>query len=238
MRAHRLIPAALLATGALGLAACGGSEAPKVSTAPGSAANPLVAQEQSTGVPSGHAAAVKAKQAKAKAAGKAARHGHPGAIGGGKDVADQPAGQAPRVNESAIGAPTGTPGYQKLVDKQAAKPKERFTPCSLVSRSRAQAILGVRVQTPLEAPQGPTCLYRTTRTRGMITIAVQRQKYARLAKRLVNRKSIDVGGRAAVCGNLGRPTVLVSLGGGRVLNVNGPCTFGKRFAAEAVQHLD
>jgi hypothetical protein len=236
MRAHRLLPLVLLASGALGLAACGGSDTPKADTSPGSAVNPLVAREQLTGVPSGkHAAAVERKAAE--------KIKHPGAIGGGKKITDDQGGggaaKAPRMNEGAtVGTPDVKPGYQSLVDQQTAKPQERFTPCSLVSRSRAQAILGVSVQAPLEAPQGPTCLYRTTRSRGLITLAVQHQRYAQLASKLVNRKRIDVAGRNAVCGSLGRPTVLVQLTAGRVLNVNGPCNLGKRFAAEAVQHLD
>lgn len=232
----RILPVALVATAALGLAACGGSDH-RQAAMPGTPANPLQGQEQLAGVPAGTGTR--------PGTADDGRVEHKGAIGGNSPVNNpkQATKQAPRSNEGAsVGTPTpGTDvGYEALVAKQSSAPQERFTPCSLVSQKRAQAILGVRVQQPLEAAQGPTCLYRTTRTRGMVTIAVQQQRFAALAKGVKRGQRLDVGGRRAVCGMLGRPTVIVSLSGGRVLNVNAPspCTLGKKFAAEAVQHID
>ena len=68
----------------------------------------------------------------------------------------------PPGEPSQAQAPAATvrPGYKTLVERQTAKPQERFTPCNLVTRSEAQRILRKPVQAPYEAPQGPTCLYR------------------------------------------------------------------------------
>lgn len=216
MQLTRLITASAAAAATLAVAACGsGAGAPQASTAPGSPANPLQGQEQPTGIPSGkHRGAVAA--AGTARSNEGAASGHAGA---------------------ATGTPDANAGYQKLVEQQPRKPRHRFTPCSLVTQAQARAIVGGPVKTPLEGAQGPTCIYRTTHSAGFITVAVQHQEYPAMARQLRNRKRVTVGSRTAVCGSRGRPTVLVALSGGRVLNVAAPCEVGRRFALKAVQRL-
>jgi hypothetical protein len=243
VRAVRLIPAATVAAVALAVAGCGGgsgSGTPAASSAPGSPANPLHGVEQPTGVPS--RAAAGADVAKSGAAGKDDKNAAPAEHAGARSPkATQTDSLGGRTNEGATAAPTGTPGvtpgYQKLVEQQTSNPQERFTPCSLVTRAQARAIVGAPVKTPLEASQGPTCLYRTTPGAGFITVAVQNVRYSTLVRQLRDRRPVKVGTRTAVCGSRGRPTVLVALSGDRTLNVAAPCAVARQFAAKAVQRL-
>ena len=65
-----------------------------------------------------------------------------------------------RNNEASPAAPKAAakPGYQSLVERQGSKPRSRFTPCNLVTKAQAQAIVGAPIHDPLEAPKGPTCI--------------------------------------------------------------------------------
>jgi hypothetical protein len=210
MRRLLMVVPALAAS--LTLAACGGhggDDAPPVSHAPGSAANPKQAEAQPNGIPARTAAA--------------------------KDTAK--AADGARSNEGGSSAAASPVGYQKLVEQQARKPKSRFTPCHHVSRTEATAIVGAKVKVPLEAPQGPTCIYRTTNTRGFVTLSVQQESFAAATKGLKQRRALTIGGRSAVCGAFGHPTLAVRLTGGRVLNVAAQCGIAKQFAARALQQL-
>jgi len=88
-----------------------------------------------------------------------------------------------RSNEAASPPESGTadlsgldeqPGYQKLVERQSRRPSGRFSPCDLVTAAQARAIIRAPVRAPFEAPQGPTCIYRTGAGDRLITVAVQR----------------------------------------------------------------
>jgi hypothetical protein len=140
-----------------------------------------------------------------------------------------------RSNEGQ--ASTGTPNYQKLVERQTAKPQSRFTPCNLVTRAEAKAILGAPVQAPLEAPQGPTCVYRSTSSASFITVAVQARSFDELRKDMRARVPVEVGGRPGYCGTYGQPMMVVSLAQGRVLSIGAPCDVARKFAARGVARL-
>ena len=144
-----------------------------------------------------------------------------------------------RVNEGrAQSKSSAEPGYQKLVERQSNKPASRFTPCNLVTRAQARAILGGPIQAPVEAPQGPTCIYRSQSGKTFITLAVQTLDFDRLKKQMRRPQSVAVSNRAGYCGTYGQPMLYVSLSGKRVLSVAAPCPVAKQFAARAVARLE
>jgi hypothetical protein len=138
-----------------------------------------------------------------------------------------------RSNEGA-GSAGEQPGYQKLVERQTSNPSSRFTPCELVTRTQARAILGAPVLAPQEAPQGPTCIYRTRTGSAFVTLAVQRQDIRTLKRQLRQPEAVDVSNRVAYCGNYGQQVLYVELSGGRVLSVAAPCKVARQFARKAV----
>jgi len=148
---------------------------------------------------------------------------------------------AARSNEAAAaGEGQGTteePGFEALVDQQSSKPRSRFSPCSLVSQPRARAILGAPVEQPVEAPQGPTCIYRTVDGEHFVTIAIQALDFRGQKRLMDDAQDLDVSSRSAYCGTIGQPMLNVRLPGSRVLTVGAPCEVAKDFAAIAVQRL-
>jgi|tagenome__1003787_1003787.scaffolds.fasta_scaffold20718456_1 hypothetical protein len=152
-------------------------------------------------------------------------------------VAKQTEGtSAGRSNEAQAGG-SSAPGYQKLVEKQSGSPKSRFTPCNLVSRAQARTILDGPVSAPFEAPQGPTCIYRSQDGKAFITLSVQALDFDHVRQQLRGRQALELSGRRAYCGTAGQPMLYVSLSRSRVLSVAAPCGVAKRFAALAVARL-
>jgi hypothetical protein len=143
-----------------------------------------------------------------------------------------------RSNEAAASGSKATgPGYDKLLDAQSRHPLSRFTPCNLVTEKQAQAILGAPLQDPVEAAQGPTCIYRSKNGQSFVTLAVQSLDFDKLKPRLRLTRRVTVGDRAAYCGTYGQPMLYVPLAGGRVLSVAGRCEIAKAFATRAVRQL-
>jgi hypothetical protein len=138
------------------------------------------------------------------------------------------------VNE---GTGSGEPGYQQLVDEQSRAPQSRFTPCNLVTQEQARAIVGAPLEQPLEARQGPTCIYRSRDGESFITVAVQQLDFGQLKGQIRQRQKVDVGSRAAYCGNYGQPMLYLPLRGGDVLSVAGQCEVARKFAATALPQL-
>lgn len=130
------------------------------------------------------------------------------------------------------------PGYQKLVERQTHKPTNRFTPCNLVTKAQANAIVGSPLQDPLEAPQGPTCIYRTQDGKSLITVAVQSLKISKLKRQIRNPHAVDVSNRTSYCGTYGQPMLYVPISSGRVLSIAAPCAVAQKFAVTAVRRLN
>ena len=145
-------------------------------------------------------------------------------------------GATGRSNE-ADAARKSTPSFEKLLERQSSKPASRFTPCSLVTRAQAGSILGAPVLVPREAPQGPTCIYRTRKGDDFITLAVQPGSFSGLKRQLSRPQSIEIAGRSAFCGAHGQPMLYLRLSRGRMLSVGAPCPVAKRFATRAVARL-
>jgi hypothetical protein len=209
-------------------AGCGGDKEASSDAAPGTAKNPLVATIPAEKTADDHAAAEEAGLTpKAKsgsdASKTAARSSHPAPAKG--------------FSEADNAGTSTDPGYQKLLEQQTRKPASRFTPCNLVRRSEAAAILGVAVRPLVEAPQGPTCIYRSAKGRGFITVSVQKAALSKLRKQLRHAKPVAVAQRDSVCGTVGRPLLYVPVSSARVLVVTAPCQVAKQFASAAVPRI-
>jgi hypothetical protein len=154
--------------------------------------------------------------------------------------ADNPV-RARQQSEASAGseqAATTKPGYAKLLQRQTSKPSARFTPCNLVTKAEAKAILRTAVEEPVEAPLGPTCIYRAKHGKASVTLAVTAQSFAHATGQVEQPAALHVAGRRAVCGRLGQSTLFVSVGRGQTLSVAAPCVTALRFATTAVRHLD
>lgn len=124
-------------------------------------------------------------------------------------------------------------------DEVSATGAKTLDPCSLVSRAQAQAILGKPVGQPVDAPQGPTCVYTPRGAKTIVTLAVIATDFSTLRPQahLRDRMSVTVSGRAAYCGVAGAPTMIVPLAPGRFLTVTAPCPIAASFAAKALSHI-
>jgi hypothetical protein len=129
------------------------------------------------------------------------------------------------------------PGYQALVDDQGSNPRSTFTPCDLVTEAQASTILGGKIEQPLEAPQGPTCIYRSRDGKQFVTLAIESFDFTKVKRQIRLREAVDVGGETAYCGNHGQPMLYLPLSGGRVLSVAGHCATAKRFASRALPQI-
>ncbi len=203
--------AALPLVAAVLLGACGGSS-PSTSSA-GAPVSPGARSAQSTaGEPGAHTTARAHRDV--VSSGVHTRQPMPGTGGG-------------QINDDNPGtADTGG---------RAASAKSN--PCALVSRTEAQAIVGKPIATPVDAPLGPTCIYRLAGTQRVITVTVQRVSFAAIKPHIRNRTQSKIAGHTAYCGTYGQPTTFVPLAAGRVLTVTAPCALGTKFAAKAMPRL-
>ncbi len=112
-------------------------------------------------------------------------------------------------------------------------------PCTLVSRSEAQAIVGEPVGQAVVAPQGPTCIYNPQGAKSPITLAVESEHFSRIQPQthLRDRISVTIHGHVAYCGVAGSPTLIVPLPAGKFLSVTAPCPIAASFAAKALSRI-
>jgi hypothetical protein len=129
-------------------------------------------------------------------------------------------------------------GYQELVERQSSRPGGRFSPCNLVTRAQARAIVGGPVGEPVEAPLGPTCIYPSGSGKRFVTVAVQSVTFDKLKRQMYVRRRVEVADRTAYCGTHGQPVLYVPLTGGRVLTIAAPCSVARGFAARAMPRLN
>ncbi len=155
-------------------------------------------------------------------------------------VADTSQAPAGRSNESQPVSP-GTesvtdPNYERLVAAQTSKPRERFTPCGLLTTAEAASVLGGKVEAPVEAPQGPTCIYRT-KSGETATIAIQSVTPAGLKRQVKRAERVDVSGRRAYCATGTQHVLYLPVTDDRVLSISAPCDIARRLAVNAVPRL-
>lgn len=146
--------------------------------------------------------------------------------------------QAQRDSTDPDAPGSGTPNYRALVDRQSGKPAERSSPCAFVTKRQAQGIVGSSLLDPVEAPQGPTCIYRDRGGKTFITVALQDGGFGALRDDVRRLRTVSVADRRAYCGVYGSPMLFLPLGGGRVLSVTAQCDVATRFARSAVSRLD
>ncbi len=230
MDSRRLILLPLVA-GCL-LAACGGGDDDDAKGPPGSESNPIVALPNPTGTRTPPVADPADESARRRDRPPHASRRSPGA----RDAAGQEAAEAVVGREQQGGRcngrdPTKTERKQKALRRSASRP------CSLVSKTQAAAIVGTAILEPLEAPQGPTCIYQTKSGSPYITLAVQTVNFTKLRKQIRNTRAVSVADRTAYCGTYGKPMLFLPLTGGRVLSITASCGVARRFAARAAPHL-
>lgn len=226
---HRrsLIASLLVAATAAATAGCGDDGRSSDAKAPiGSPQRPLVAHP-SDGVVSASGKAVAAREP-----GSAVAPASAGAKGAAKGSAGAKAAAG-----SSEGGSAPQPNYAQLLANQTSHPNNRFSPCNLVTAPEAARIVGGAMQKPVEAPQGPTCVYRTRSGRELIALAVQTTRFSQIKGKLGHRRTTTIAGHTAYCGTYGQPMLYVPLSGGRVLSVSAPCATAKGFAAKALPHL-
>lgn len=229
MTSGRLILLPLLA-GCL-LAACGGSEDDNAKGPPGSENNPLVALPNPTGTRTPPVADPATEST--RGAGDTAAGTRPTSTRTQQGtVAAKPSTAAAAKSNTA-----GKAVRPKTERKQKALPASASRPCSLVSETQATAIVGAPILEPLEAPQGPTCIYQTKSGKPYITLAVQTVNFAKLRRQVRNTRAISVANRTAYCGTYGKPMLFLPVTGGRVLSITASCGVAQRFAAKAAPHL-
>jgi hypothetical protein len=219
---------ALAAVVTASLAGCGGSGSSERPAA-GSPQNPMVAQ-----VPAQGAEGTTPPRSQSGTHGPSTTR-TPSAPAG-KVV---PSGGKAKPATTVPGEPgsANAPGYQSLVEHQSSHPKTGFSPCNLVSEAQAAAIVGAKMQQPIEAPQGPTCIYRSRSGAHFVALAVQTTNFTQLKRAMRGRQQISVASRTGICGRVGQSTLYLPLAGTRVLSVTAPCDVAKSFALKALPHL-
>lgn len=128
-----------------------------------------------------------------------------------------------------------TPDSANDDENQSGSPQ--LNPCTLVSLSEAQAITHGHVKGRIEAPLGPTCIYRTSSSGADITMAVQSMSFPQVSGQLARRQQLTVAGRRAYCGRLGAEMLVVALPHRQLLNVSAPCGVAQQFATLALKRL-
>jgi hypothetical protein len=138
------------------------------------------------------------------------------------------------------------PGYDKLVARQQKaseksgnqQPRSRFTPCNLVTKTQAESIIGKPLTDPVEAPLGPTCIYRSRDGKAFVTVLLREARFTSVERQLDKPERLRLSDHDAVCGSVGRPMLHVSVARSRVLSVAAPCAVATKFAKTAVQRLN
>jgi hypothetical protein len=209
------------------LAACGGSDSAK--GPPGSESNPLVAvpNPSATRTPP-----VERPAGEGKAADGGSKH-RASSTSASTRTQHGSVAKRPAVSGEAGAAVTGGTS----VRKQKALSPGASRPCSLVTKTQAAAIVGTPLVEPLEAPQGPTCIYQTKSGKPYITLAVQTVNFTKLRKQIRKTRAVPIANRTAYCGTYGEPMLFLPVTGGRVLTISAPCNVAQQFAAKAVGHL-
>jgi hypothetical protein len=121
----------------------------------------------------------------------------------------------------------------------AATTSARPDPCALVATRQVQSITGKRVSGRVEAPLGPTCIYRFQKSKQLVTITVGPAKFAALVAQISKRqrRRVSIRGHIGFCGRLGQPVLYVSLSQKRVLTIGAGCTVARQLATIAVRRL-
>jgi hypothetical protein len=210
------------------LAACGGDSSGK--GPPGSESDPLV------GLPNPSATRTPPKE-RPPGEGSAPSRSRNGRSGAADASSAETARRSSKTQRGTRSRTKGRADGARGQRRQKALATSANRPCSLVTKTQASAIIGRPIVEPLEAPQGPTCIYRTAAGKPYVTLAVQTVDFAALKKQIHNARKVSVAGASAYCGTYGRQMLYLPLSGSRVLSVAAPCRTATRFAAKAAPNL-
>ena len=154
-------------------------------------------------------------------------HPVPQALGAGKVIPSQSSPFKARQ-------PSGS-----VDDEVNASGAKTLNPCTLVTREEAQTIVGKPVDKPVDAPQGPTCVYSVQGAKAPVTLAVQALHFSTVKpqSQLHDRITLTIAGHSAYCGVAGTPTLIVPLSAGRFLSVVAPCPIAASFATKALGRI-
>jgi len=152
------------------------------------------------------------------------------------------------VAASTVDAKTAAAARKKGHFNESAPPQDATTasapgagessgPCDLVPSEKVRSIVGAPVGKPTEAPQGPTCIYRSRSGKAYLTVAVERLSGQALKAQIKGIPAINVSGRKGYCRSPDRMALYVPLEGGRVLTVGAPCSRARAFAVTALPRL-
>ena len=141
---------------------------------------------------------------------------------------DGPGGVPARSNEA--------PG-RSAPKRSSLAPGAVTAPCGLVSRTEAGSIAGEPMLKPIQAAQGPTCIYPYRSGKRSVTLAVQALDPSMVKRLRGQRRGVTVGRRVGVCANPGQPVLYLPISGSDVLTVAAPCALAQKFAARAMPRL-
>jgi hypothetical protein len=183
----------------------------------GSSPNSSSATAGSTSAANGHAPVQVARNV----------HPVPQALGAGKVIPSQSSPFKARQPSGSVDDEVNSSGAKTL------------NPCTLVTRQEAQTIVGKPVGKPVDAPQGPTCVYSVQGAKAPVTLAVQALHFSTVKpqSQLQDRITLSIAGHSAYCGVAGTPTLIVPLSAGRFLSVVAPCPIAASFAAKALGRI-
>jgi hypothetical protein len=119
-------------------------------------------------------------------------------------------------------------------DELAVSGAHEVKPCLLVKRSQASKILGGRVKMA-ERIQGPTCVYSANGLE--ISTIVESVPLKSLVSSARKATNVTAAGHHGYCLKYETTSVIFAVGGGRVLQVSGPCQAGVQFAAIAIPNV-
>jgi hypothetical protein len=106
-----------------------------------------------------------------------------------------------------------------------------------VSKVEAESILGRPLDQPVEALQGPTCIFKSTNGTIAATIAVETVPLARFRSGMKGVHVESVAKHQTFCGTFGSPTLVSQLDRGALLVVSAPCPVAQRLAAHALPRV-
>jgi hypothetical protein len=222
VRITRLAAVAALCAGASALAGCGGSSSSSTTTH-AIAQHPQQtagASKLDTGAGAGSADAPRASSVRTpQTLAEGMKHAQAGTVSRGKST--QRGHSTPALSG----------------DDHNPRSSAGANPCRLVSLPEARTITGGAITGRVIAPLGPTCVYKASRSRTNITLAVESASVSQAMTRMSKRAQLTVRGRRAVCGRLGTQMLFVPLAHGQVLHVTAPCSIAQRFAVLALDRL-
>ncbi|HXY38236.1 MAG TPA: hypothetical protein VEQ10_01115 [Vicinamibacteria bacterium] len=143
----------------------------------------------------------------------------------------------PRSVQPAPTVQRARPTPPEYNDDAKEEPHAQFNPCTLVSVAEAEAIVGGPIAGRIDAPLGPTCVYKLSGSKNEITLTVESLGFPQATGHMARREAVTIGRHPGYCGRLGTDMLFLRLGPGQLLNVTAPCPIAQRFATLALSRL-